>query len=229
MALIPDGGGAKKPVGGQEVLEPPAPEFYTSGTASSWSSSSSFTPVLPPVLEWLAEQRARREANRTAAQAIINSILETAPRALPSSWKTLPGMEEGGVADILMGIISGKGTAEAGKLLAPYRALERMRVPISQLQDLMEPSAESELPGALGAAKKIIDALKLIQTGASSSGSHAEDISQVSPDSGGGGSSSIEDIQAAMIQLLQHLAPQAGTEDTPQYFFDPATGEIIQR
>lgn len=133
------------------------------GTAGS-SQSSGSTVVLPPVLELLAEMRARRESE--AAQA--SSIGELLMTNLPRGQTYYPGMEPGGLADVLLGIITGQGPSVAQQILPEgQRLVRRTEVPIPQGQ----PPVAEEAGGAMGIAQAILDALRNIQTSQSSSSS----------------------------------------------------------
>jgi hypothetical protein len=107
------------------------------------------TPVIPPVLELLAERRLRR------GQEAAN-LLEAAQQAPPPGATVFPGFEANGLADVLMGLITGKGV-EASKGLIPGAARKIIRQPLPS-----EPSIESELPASLEAAQKILDAIRVV-------------------------------------------------------------------
>ncbi len=107
------------------------------------------TPVVPPVLEILAERRARRGQNAT-------NLLAAAEQTVSPGAKVFPGFEGGGLADVLLGLITGKGVdAASGIIPDAARQVQRQTLP-------SEPSIESELPASLAAAQQILDALRVV-------------------------------------------------------------------
>ncbi len=123
---------------------PVCPDDTLTGAGGSIS-----TPVVPPVLEILAERRLRRGQN-------AQNLLLAAQQTVPPGAKVFPGFESGGLADVLMGLITGKGV-EASKGIIPdaARQVQRQTLP-------SEPSIESELPSSLAAAQQILDALRVV-------------------------------------------------------------------
>jgi hypothetical protein len=151
--------------------------LYQSGT----------TPVPSPVLEVMQMQAQRREASRAAAQNQLGALLTAVPKMAPQGASYFPGMEEGGIADIMMGILSGKGV-EASKSLIPQSSRQPGIRPIPQsLFDAIgapEPGMESEFGSASSIARMILgQMLQLPQysqmsrtSGSSSSGGGEVDI-----------------------------------------------------
>ena len=133
------------------------------GRSSSQSSGQSTQSTLasPPVLDILAEMRERR--NSEAARAnIISSLLSN---NTPRGQNFYLGFEPGGLADVLLGIITGQGpSAAAGILPAGQRAVRTTAVPIPGA----EPSVGAEFGGAKDMGNLILDAIRNIQTGQSS-------------------------------------------------------------
>lgn len=116
---------------------------------SSGGGTSISTPVIPPVLEILAERRLRR--GQTS-----QNLLAAAQQTVPPGAKVFPGFEEGGLADVLLGLITGKGVdAAKGIIPAGTRKVVRQHLPD-------EPSVESELPASLAAAQQILDAMRVV-------------------------------------------------------------------
>lgn len=180
--------GSQTPAGGDYSFAEKGPTMLPTGGSSQSSSSSGqstsaskqYTPVTPPVLDILAEMRARRESKRAMYTDIVKALLETSAVAVPEgSGGVFPGMEKGGMADILMGIMSGQGAAGAG-VLDPLRKPGTMSIPISAMQ-VEQPSVADEFGGAMGMSKQILDAIKVLLTG--------ESVQQSTQQSAGGGGS----------------------------------------
>lgn len=131
------------------------------GEGGLGGSSSSSTVVVPPVLDVLAEMRARRQAAAEQA-ATLAGIIGT---NVPQGMEYYPGAEPGGVADVLLGIITGKGPGAAGGIM-PYdqRRVNRVNIPVPNTN----PSVGDELGEASGIANQILNAIRVIQTGSSS-------------------------------------------------------------
>lgn len=130
----------------------------SSGQSSSWSAQ----PVLPPVLDLLAEMRSRRDSEAARAK-LISDILSS---NVPQGQNYYMGFEPGGVADVLLGIITGNGPGAASAILPEdQRRVRRQNVPI--------PGAEPEVGAEAGAAstiaQQIMDAIRVISTGGSQS------------------------------------------------------------
>lgn len=190
------------------------------------SQSTQFTPVVPPVLDLLAEMRARREAERTMAASIVGALMQAAPMAVPEgSGGVFPGFEKGGIADVLMGIISGKGTQAGGGIMGGLRKPGTMTLPISAMQ-VAEPSVGEEFGGALGLSQQILDALRIVQTGQATSTSTGGGFTQAPLEEGGVG---MEEVLIGLI--LQTLMGQGqpgvaqGTQPQPSGY-NPDTGDI---
>lgn len=143
------------------ILQQMQQELAGGGSSSSQSSGS--TVVMPPVLELLAEMRARRQAEADQA----GTIAQIMSMNLPEGMTVFPGFEGGGLADVLMGIITGRGAEAHGIIPDAARQVHRTNVPIPQGQ----PSVESEAGSAQNIAQQIMNALRVIQTSQSSSGS----------------------------------------------------------
>ncbi len=123
---------------------PVCPDELTTGGGGSIS-----TPVVPPVIEILAERRARRGQNAT-------NLLAAAQQTVSPGAKVFPGFEGGGLADVLLGLITGKGVdAASGIIPDAARQVHRQTLP-------HEPSIESELPASLAAAQQILDAVRVV-------------------------------------------------------------------
>lgn len=137
------------------------PTGLGSGSSSSWSS----TPVAPPVVDILGEMRARRTAE--AEQAV--NIAEILGANLPAAMENYPGFEMGGLADVLLGIITGEG-AGAGQQVLPQeqRRVNRVGIPVPKEG---QPGVEEDAGVANALAQQILDAIRVIQTGGSSSSS----------------------------------------------------------
>jgi len=118
------------------------------------------TDVAPsPVLEVMAEQRARREASRQAAQNQLSGMLTAIPKFAPRGATTFPGMEHGGLADIMMGILSGQGVAGAqGLIPETTRQPGIQEIPASLFEAIgaAEPSMASDFGGASSIAAQIL-------------------------------------------------------------------------
>lgn len=145
--------------------------------------------VQAPILELLAEMRSRRDTNATRAREGLTATRELAGSLAPSKY--MPGYERGGLADIMMGFLSGKGKNHGG-LPEEMRAPQQLPVNLSLLDMISqpEPGIESDMPMASDLAQKILAAAMRIPR-----------YSQVSS-SGGGGSgadTSVEDYLAAAL------------------------------
>lgn len=128
------------------------------GSSSSWQAQ----PVMPPVLDILAEMRARRDSEAQRAKLISDILGANTPRG----QKNYLGFEPGGVADVLMGIITGKGPSAGADILpADQRAVRRTEVPIPGA----EPSVGDEAGGAMSLAEMIMNLIRVISTGGSQS------------------------------------------------------------
>lgn len=132
------------------------------GSSQQSSQSSSSQPVLPPALELLQEMRARRESEANQASIIGAMLAANTPRGQTNYL----GFEPGGVADVLLGIITGNGpSAAAGILPADQRMVRRTDVPVPMGQ----PPVGSEFDAAQAMANAILEAIRNIGTGQSSS------------------------------------------------------------
>ena len=175
---------------------PTMPTTPTGGSVSSGQSQEqTFAPLTPPVLEILTELRARRQAVRDAALANFGATLQAAP-VMAGNLEYFPGLEPGGLADIWMGRISGKGT-EAAKALTPTSMRQPMRVPLPPLASPMEPTLGSEFGGALSLAAQIINAVLPFLTGQASA---------TSSGSSSGGGAEPTAAETSQAQLNAYLA-----------------------
>ena len=114
------------------------------------------TAAVPPVTDILGEMRLRRQAEAEQAN-IISSILMS---NIPRGQKYYPGMEPSGLADVLLGIITGNGpSAAAGILPESQRVVRRtdVNVPLGQ------PSVQSDFGAASEMANSILSGAKVIQ------------------------------------------------------------------
>lgn len=112
--------------------------------------------TLPPILEMLAEMRVRRDTNRVAAEKQLQASGELAPRLAPSEF--MPGFEQGGLADVMAGILSGKGKNH-GMLTPEMRKPKQLPVDLGLLSLIgqQEPGISADMPDAVSLAKMIFD------------------------------------------------------------------------
>lgn len=127
-------------------------------SAGGLGSSSGSSLATPPVLDLLAEMRARRQAEAEQARGLAEILAANVPRGM----KFYPGWEPGGVADILLGIVTGEG-ANHGVLPADQRTVKRQQIPIPQGQ----PSVQEDFGDASSMANAILNAIRVIQTSSS--------------------------------------------------------------
>lgn len=133
-----------------------------------------------PIIEMLMEMRARRESNSSRAQNAITSLLAAAPKLAPAGAKYFPGYEHGGIADIMMGFLSGKGPAH-GALPEEIRAPGKVPVDMSLIDRIAapEPGVESDFPMASDLAMKILQAaMRTPRFAQSSSSGGGNDLQQ---------------------------------------------------
>ncbi len=177
---------------------PPAPEFFQSGSsgssqqssASSQSTSESqtFQAIMPFILELLDKSQGRRDTARGTAKDILSALVSIAPNAA-GDFDTVPGFERGGIADILGGIVSGKGTVAFGENLPDsFRQPSKITLPVSAL-NIQDPDVPSEVRSLLPTNKILMDLVRSFMTGDSSS-----QASSVSQSSGSSGSTSTSQI-----------------------------------
>lgn len=127
------------------------------------SQSTSSQPVLPPALELLQEMRMRRESEANQATALAEMLSANTPQG----QKYYLGMEPGGMADVLMGIITGNGPSAGASLLPEdQRAVRRTNVPFPMEG---QPPVGQEAGEAMDIGNAILNFLRNIQTGQSSS------------------------------------------------------------
>ena len=198
---------------------PPDPRIVT-GVSSGGGSSSQ--PVMPPVIELLQEMRARRAQQATVASNIAAALLQAAPMAAPAGTDIFPGMEQGGLADTLMGIITGRGGG-ASAVLDKLRAPGKTTIPISGM-NVPEPSVGAELPGALSAAMQILSGLRNVPTGSQGQSSTQWSLPQE-------GGLDIASVLALLSGLLQAGAGAAAPATpsvipAPTWGFNPTTGDV---
>lgn len=129
---------------------------------SSSSQSTGSTVVLPPVVELLQEMRARRESAVAQAETLASIMSNN----LPSGMMYYPGFERGGLADVLLGIITGKGPAAAQQILPQgQRMVDRVNLNVPSSQ----PGVGDEFGQGMTFADAIMAAIRNIQTSQSSS------------------------------------------------------------
>jgi hypothetical protein len=111
--------------------------------------------TLPPVTDLLGEMRLRRQAEAQQAGFLAEIIGSNVPRGA----EYYPGYEPGGIADVLLGIITGKGPSVADSILGDTRRVKRtdIKVPTGQ------PSVGEEFGEASSLAGSILGAGKVIQ------------------------------------------------------------------
>lgn len=112
--------------------------------------------TLPPVDALLGEFRARRGDNSVRAQNQVTAT-QNLSRQLASS-DVFPGFNEGGLADIMAGFLSGKG--KDNTMITPEMRRPKQTKIDMGLLDLIgqqEPEMEAEMPRALALAKMIFD------------------------------------------------------------------------
>jgi hypothetical protein len=130
------------------------------GSSSSQGSSWGATPVEPPVLSILQEMRQRRDSLAQRQQIIADILAGNVPRGQTNYL----GFEPGGVADILMGLISGEGPGAGARILpADQRRVRRQQLPVPG----GEPSVGEEAGGAMSLAQQILNAIRVISTSGS--------------------------------------------------------------
>lgn len=114
------------------------------------------TAILPPIIEMLTLMQTRRQDAKAAAQAYLTSILGIGP-VVPSGATQFPGFESGGLADVMMGFITGKGK-ESYNINDPLRAINRVPIDMSMLDLLTEPepTVEAEMGAASALAQQIL-------------------------------------------------------------------------
>lgn len=138
-----------------------------SSQGSSWNSQV----VLPPVMELLMEMRARRDS-LAQRQNILADILSA---NTPQGQKNYLGFEPGGIADVLMGLITGEGPSAGARILpADQRAVRRQALPVPG----GEPSVADEFGGGMDMATLILNALRTIATGGSQQSSQQSSAQQ---------------------------------------------------
>lgn len=133
------------------------------GQGGIGGSSFGSTVVVPPVVDILGEMRLRREAEA----GIGKTMAEILNSNLPGGLSFYPGMEPGGLADVLLGIITGKGPGAAAGIL-PYdqRRVERMNIPFPTEG---MPSVGEEFSEASALANAILNAIRTVPTSGSTS------------------------------------------------------------
>jgi hypothetical protein len=195
------------------------PEFYQSGSSGSSSSSISKEILLPPIMDFLAESRARHESNRAAFGQAVAQLAATVPFAAPQGTDIFPGFEKGGLADSLLGMITGEGTAHAGQFNEGLRRPGKTTIPISGMAAPM-PSLQQEYGQLLPLATQLLDLAKLLQTSQSGSSSGSSSTDQVQPTGASG-----PDLSQIIMAML---AGQQGQQPVGyQNYLDFDTGDII--
>ncbi len=100
---------------------------------------------IPPVTEILAERRARR-------QALGQQLISAAAQNVPGGATFYPGFNPGGIADVLLGIASGKGTKAVqaeGLIPEGQRRVTRVNLP-------GQPTVEQDFGSSLALANRIL-------------------------------------------------------------------------
>jgi hypothetical protein len=141
----------------------------------------------------------RRQANRETAALIAQTLASLAGKAAPAGLGNIPGFESGGVYDMMGGIMSGKGKEAFAKTVPEaFRNPGKIKIPISRM-DIREPSIEEEFGSAESLAKRILDAIKIVQTSQSSGSSGSTSYNQISESSSSDTSSLLSDLASAFL------------------------------
>lgn len=227
---LPDDSGGARETGTQirqnrnlRTVQDDSVPVYVSGVSSSGGSSVSQDYLLPPILELLAEGRARRQAQRDAISGAIGGLLQALPMAAPSANAIFPGFEKGGIADVLMGIISGEGTKAGGATMEGLRRPGTTAIPISALLGITEPGVGEEAGGLMALAQAILGGGKTVQTGSSSQGSSSTNYNQVQ-----GGAGGLDPMTMALLSALLGGQPGGGGSQSggAGYGYNPDTGQL---